>query len=166
MHIQVNRLDAINLDFYGKDNRKRNFANNQNEKSDILEDFDFISLDNKERNRQNLQEAAKLISIIQADESGDFEKACGKYLTKKHNGAQEHHNKGILELINLIRDFVSVAVTDTLRNLRNRVSNLFNEDFVILIGLAISVIGRFCCDLCETISTIENKKLKYSEVSC
>ena len=51
MNISVNRLNSINLDFYQKDNRKRNFTNNQNEKFDILEDFDLIMLDNKEKNR-------------------------------------------------------------------------------------------------------------------
>lgn len=35
MNISVNRLNSINLDFYQKDNRKRNFTNNQNEKFDI-----------------------------------------------------------------------------------------------------------------------------------
>ena len=166
MQISVDRLNAINLNFYKKDNRKRNCANNQNEKFDILEDCDLISLDNKERNKQNLQEAAKLISLIQSDESGDFEKACGIYLTKKCNHPQEHRNNGILELINVIRGFVSAAAANTSLNLCNRVSNLFSKDSVAFIGSVISDIGRFCCDLCETISTTGNNELQYSTVSC
>ena len=166
MHIPVNRLDAINLDFCNRDNSRRNFSNNQNEKIDILEDFDLISLDNKEINKQKLQEAAKLISLIQSDESGDFEKACGIYLTKVSNHTQVHNNKGVLELLKVVRDFVSVAATNTLRNFRNKLSDLFSEDHVARIGSAISEIGGFCCDLCETVSTMGNKGLKYSAVSC
>lgn len=165
MNISVNRLNSINLDFYQKDNRKRNFTNNQNEKFDILEDFDLIMLDNKEKNKQDLEEAAKLIAIIQSDESGDFEKAFKKHLLNKSNNTQDHHNKGVLELISLIQDFVSVTVINTSRNFCNKVSNLFNENFVTDIGSAISDIGRFCCDLCDAMSTIRNNRLEYSEVS-
>ena len=166
MYIPVNRLNSINLDFCNRDNSRKNFANNQNEKFDILEDFDLISLENKEINKQKLQEAAQLISLIQSDESGDFAKACGIYLTKMPKKKQSHNNKGVLELIKVVQGFVSVTATNTLRNFRNRFSNLFSEDNVALIGSAISDIGRFCCDLCETISTIGNKGLKYSAVSC
>ena len=164
MNVSVNRLNAIDLDFRNRNNSQRSFTNDQNESFDILEDFDLISLDNKEKNKQDLQEAARLIFKIQSDESGDFEKACGKYLINKK--IRGYHNKGILEFFSVIRDFASVVVTNTLRNLRNGVSNLFNEDSVAIIGSAISDIGRFCCDLCEAISTIGNKELKYSEVSC
>lgn len=163
MDMSVNRLNAAKFDFYKRDNRKKNFNNNQNK--NLLEDFDLISLDNKEKNKQNLEEAARLIAIIQSDESGDFEKACKKHLTKISMNEQAN-NKGILELINTIRDFVSVDVPNSVRNFCNRVSALFCEDSAALIGSAISEIGRFCCDLCEAISTIENKRLKYSKVFC
>jgi len=165
MTFTIDRLNPISLDLYKKNSNKRSFADSQNKSFDILEDFDPVSLDNKEKNRQEIEKAAKLISIIQSDESGDFKKACEKYLTKVSTNTQDHHNKGVLELISLIQDFVSVTVINTSRNFCNKVLNLFNENFVTDIGSAISDIGRFCCDLCDAMSTIRNNRLKYSEVS-
>ena len=166
MTFTIDRLNPISLDLYKKNSNKRSFADSQNKSFDILEDFDPVSLDNKEKNRQEIEKAAKLISIIQSDESGDFKKACEKYLTKVSTNTQDHHNKGVLELVNVIRDHVSVTVANASQNFRNRVSDLFNEDFAAGIGSAISDLGRYCCDLCEAISTIGNNGLKYSEVSC
>ena len=166
MTFTIDRLNPISLDLYKKSSNKRSFADSQNKSFDILEDFDPVSLDNKERNKQDLEEAAKLIYKIQADESGDFKTACEKYLTKMSNNAQDHHNKGVLELLKMVQGFVSVAVANTARNFGNRVSNPFNDDLIAGIGSAISDIGRFCCDFCEAISTIGDNGLKYSEVSC
>ena len=165
MHMAVNRLEEINLNFGNQDSNNGNSANNQREEIDIFKNFDLISLNNKERNKQDIQEAAKLFSLIKSDESGDFENACCIYLTKKTNNAQVRHSKRILELINVIRDYISVAATTTLRNFGNRV-NLYTKDFATYLGSAISVIGGFCCDLCEAIFTTRNKELKYSEVPC
>lgn len=166
MNIRVNRLSPIYLDFYPKDNTKKNFVENQNEKIDMVENFGLISLDNKEKNKQNLQEAAELISKIQSYESGNFKKACEIYLTKKSDNAQVHHNKGILELVNLVWDFVSAVVANTLRNLSEIDYNMFCEDFLACISSVVSGISRFCCDLCEAIAATGNKRLKYSEVPC
>lgn len=169
MGIAVNRLGAIDLDLWKRGNSNRNFNNNQNEKFDLAEDKELISFKNKEANKQNLQETAELISLAQAKNSSNFEKAYGEYLTQKWNNEEDKHKNVTLDVVKVVLNLGCLTMAKMLENLGNKISNavsdIFNEDVVLRISSGISNLGRVCSEFCDTIANSGEERVRCPEIS-
>ena len=94
---------------------------------------------------------AELISLAQNNKRNNFEKAYDEYLTKKLNNSQDTNNNAQFELLKVFFNLVSKSIANTLRNLWNKVSNIYDKDLLLHISSGISNIGIFCNSVCEAI---------------
>jgi hypothetical protein len=165
MEFSIRKIDEASLDLMKRNNRQKRSEDSQNKELNSLEQFDLVSLNNKEVNKQNLQITAELISLAQNNKRNNFEEAYGEYLTQKWNNSQDTKNNETLEVLKVFFNIVSKSLSDTLSDFGKKVANMFDIDILSLIGSGILNMGSLCVSLCEAAVNSEEKRVMCPEFS-
>ncbi len=165
MEFSIRKVDVTDSDLWRKNQRQRKSADTADQEFETLEDFDSISLNNKEANKQNLQLTAELISLAQNNESNIFQKAYGEYLGNKLDNTQDKKTNETLELIKVFLNLGSKALANALENLGSKISDIFDEDLLLRISSGIVNIGSVCNSVCETIINPSESRVMCPEIS-
>lgn len=112
----VDKLNAFDFNYWKINSLKNSPKNSADNQNINLSDYGYeISFNNKEKNKQDLQNASKLISLLESDEIDNLEKAYGDYLTCIWDDEQYLKDEETLECINMFSNIEPYTLLCILR---------------------------------------------------